>query len=162
MKDPSPKIKTINGFDHELYSTASYSEDQMLHRSSSLYELANARRSVRMFSDKKVPVEVMENIIKTAGTSPSGANKQPWTFCLVSNPEIKKAIRNGAEKEEYENYKNRMGEDWKEDLKAFDTSWEKPFLETAPYLIVVFRRIYELDDSGNKKNNYYTRFQSLF
>ena len=155
MSSTLPLRKKINGFDHELYSPERFTEEEMLRRSTMFYQMANSRRSVRTFSNQPVPVEVMENIIKTAGTSPSGANKQPWTFCLVSNPVIKKSIRVAAEKEEYENYKNRMGEEWLHDLKAFATNWEKPFLETAPYLIIAFRRIYENTGSGEKKNNYY-------
>lgn len=114
----------------------------------------NTRRSVREFSDKPVPNEVLENIIRTASTAPSGAHKQPWSFCLITNPEIKKRIREAAEKEEYESYNGRMPQDWLEDLAPLQTNWEKPFLETAPALIIVFRRSYELVN-GKKKNNYY-------
>lgn len=85
------------------------------------------RRSVRDFSDKPVPKEVIENILKSASTAPSGAHKQPWTFCVVSNPEIKKQIREAAEKEEYESYTKRMSEEWLDDLKPMATDWHKPF-----------------------------------
>ncbi|HQU58716.1 MAG TPA: nitroreductase family protein, partial [Saprospiraceae bacterium] len=80
--------------------------------------------------------------------------KQPWTFCVVANPTIKKQIREAAEKEEYLNYHGRMSEEWIEDLQAFGTDWHKPFLETAPYLIVVFKKAYSLE-GGEKKKNYY-------
>lgn len=123
--------------------------------SESFYELMNKRRSVRVFSDKTVPKDVIENIIKTASTAPSGAHKQPWTFCVVSNQSIKKDIREAAEKEEYINYNGRMSEDWLEDLKAFDTDWHKEFLEIAPYLIIVFKKSFDLDDVGEKNKNYY-------
>jgi nitroreductase len=98
---------------------------------------------------------VIENILKTAGSAPSGANKQPWTFCMISNPELKKKIRIAAEKEEYANYSNRMSQEWLNELKKIGTDWHKSFLEIAPWLIVVFRRIYEIDSNGEKKNNYY-------
>jgi iodotyrosine deiodinase len=110
---------------------------------------------VRDFSDKPVPKAVIENIFLAASTAPSGAHKQPWTFCAVSNTEIKRQIREAAEKEEYENYHGRMSAEWIEDLKPFGTDWQKPFLEVAPWLIVIFRRIYDLDDMGQKHNNYY-------
>ncbi len=112
------------------------------------------RRSVRNFSPKPVSKEVMENIIKTASTAPSGANKQPWSFCLVSDPEIKKKIRIAAELEEKENYSNRMSKRWIMDLNVFGTSWKKPFLEVAPWHIIVFKRIYETEGE-QKHNNYY-------
>jgi nitroreductase len=149
------QVKMIGGFEHIPYRQQEYSQAEMLKRSADFYHFANQRRSVRHFSDRPIPREVIENIIRTAGTAPSGANKQPWTFCLVGNPEIKKNIRLAAEKEEYENYKHRMPAEWLEDLKMFGTDWRKPFLEIAPWLIVVFRRIYETEVSRTKKNNYY-------
>jgi nitroreductase len=129
----------------------------MLKRSKSFYDFMDNRRSVREFSDKQVPREVIENLIKTASTAPSGAHKQPWIFCVVSNPEVKKQIRIAAEEEELESYESRMSSDWLEDLKPLGTDWHKPFLETAPYLIIVFRRIYEFGADGKKKNNYYVQ-----
>ncbi|MBX2846239.1 MAG: nitroreductase family protein [Saprospiraceae bacterium] len=127
----------------------------MLERSQAFYELLDQRRSIRFFSDKDVPVEVLENCIKAASTAPSGAHKQPWTFCLISNSEVKSAIRKAAEEEEYTNYNGRMSERWLEDLKKFGTDWEKPFLEIAPYLIIVFKKSYDLTEAGEKTNNYY-------
>ncbi len=113
------------------------------------------RRSVRDFSDKPVAKEVIERILLTASTAPSGAHKQPWTFCVVSNTEIKKQIRIAAEKEEYESYNNRMPEEWKKDLLPLQTDWKKEFLEIAPYLIIVFKKSYDFDTDGNKTNTYY-------
>jgi iodotyrosine deiodinase len=127
----------------------------MLQRSEWLYNLLNQRRSVRIFSDDPVPKKVIENIILTAGTAPSGAHKQPWHFCVVSDPDIKAQIRVAAEKEEYENYTRRMSHRWLEDLKPFGTDHLKPFLEIAPYLIVVMKKPYEVDSEGKKINNYY-------
>lgn len=114
----------------------------------------NKRRTVRDFDSRPIPQEVMENIIRTAGSAPSGANKQPWTFCLISDPIIKKQIRIGAEMEEKISYRSRMSDTWKEDLKPLGTDWEKPFLEIAPYLIVVFKQSYGLEN-GEKTQHYY-------
>jgi nitroreductase len=126
----------------------------MLNRSREFYHFLDKRRSVREFSDKKVPKEVINNIVMAASTSPSGAHKQPWTFCVVSDPALKRKIREAAEKEEYENYHGRMSEEWLEDLEPFGTDWQKPFLETAPYLIIIFKKPYDLID-GRKHKNYY-------
>ena len=89
--------------------------------------------------------------------APSGANKQPWIFCVVKDPKIKYQIRKAAEQEELESYNNRMSEEWIEDLKHLGTDWQKPFIETAPYLIIMFKQVYDLDESGNKKTNYYVQ-----
>ena len=138
------------------HPSLNFSEDETKERSASYFELMNQRRSVREFSDKPVPKEVIENLIMTASSAPSGANKQPWTFCVISDPEIKKKIREAAEKEEYEGYNGRMSDTWLEDLKKFGTDWNKPFLEIAPYLIIVFKRVYEEGEGeAKKKNNYY-------
>ncbi|MBK6902155.1 MAG: nitroreductase family protein [Saprospirales bacterium] len=136
------------------FRPTAYPPGEMLERSHSFYELMNRRRTVRDFSDKPVPAELIEQIILTASTAPSGANKQPWTFCLVSDPAIKKAIREAAEKEEYTNYHGRMSDEWLDDLKTLGTNWEKPFLETAPYLIVVFKKSWE-QAGAEKLKNYY-------
>ncbi|MCB0429697.1 MAG: nitroreductase family protein [Flavobacteriales bacterium] len=136
------------------YTRDTYSPEEMIERSASFYEWMDTRRSVRHFSDREVPREVMENIIKTASTAPSGAHKQPWTFCLIGDPAIKKAIREAAEKEEYESYNGRMTEEWLQDLAPLQTDWHKEFLEVAPWIVVLFKRVYENVD-GKKKNNYY-------
>jgi iodotyrosine deiodinase len=112
------------------------------------------RRSVRFFSDKDVSKEVIENIIMTASSAPSGAHKQPWTFCAISNNDLKSKIREAAEKEEYENYHGRMSDEWLRDLTAFETDWHKEFLTTAPWIIVVFKKAYNFED-GQKTKNYY-------
>jgi nitroreductase len=131
------------------------SEKEMIMRSNEFYRILQKRRSVRTFSSDHVPEEVIRNIIKAASTAPSGANKQPWTFCAVSDPEIKKKIRRAAEEEEHRNYHGRMSESWLKDLEPFNTDWKKPFLEDAPYLIIVFKRAYEIGSQGEKLNNYY-------
>ncbi len=136
------------------YRGIRYPKAEMLQRSREFYQFMNKRRTVRDFSDKPIPEEVIDNLILAASTAPSGAHKQPWTFCVVSDPEIKKAIREAAEKEEYLNYHGRMTEEWIEDLKPFATDWQKPFLETAPYLIVIFKKAYDIVN-GEKRKNYY-------
>lgn len=137
------------------YIQESYDEETMLKRSKEFYNFMNKRRTVREFSGKPVAVEVIENIIKTASTAPSGAHKQPWTFCVVSDPGIKKQIREAAEKEEHENYHGRMPKEWLEDLAYLGTDWHKPFLETTPYLIIVFKKIYDILPDGSHRTNYY-------
>jgi len=124
-------------------------------KSENYYKKISKRRSVRDFSDKEIPREVIESILKAAGSAPSGANKQPWTFCVISNTELKSEIRKLAEIEEYENYHGRMSDSWKEDLEHLGTDHIKEFLEIAPYLIVVFKKVYDLDGDENKSQNYY-------
>lgn len=149
------KIKLIDGFEFEAYEREVLAEEQVKENSRSFFEYMDQRRSVRTFSDKPIPKEVIENIIKTASTAPSGAHKQPWTFAVVSNPDLKIQIREAAEKEEYESYNSRMSEEWLKDLRPLQTDWHKPFLEIAPYLIIVFKKAYDLDEDGNKHTNYY-------
>jgi len=146
---------TIEGYKHKRYYPVTFSEEEMVERTESHYKFMDKRRSVRYFSNKEFPFSIIENIIKTASTAPSGAHKQPWTFCVVKSEYLKKKIREAAEAEERKSYDERMGETWLADLKPMGTSWEKPFLETAPYLIVVFKKPYELDNEGNKLQNYY-------
>jgi iodotyrosine deiodinase len=149
------KTKMIDGYPFIAYSKETYDQEEMKNRSLHFYQLMNKRRTVRDFSDKAVPKEVIENILLTASTAPSGAHKQPWTFCVVNDPEIKKQIRIEAEKEEFESYNGRMPEEWLKDLRPLQTDWKKEFLETAPYLIIVFKKSYEVADDGNKSNVYY-------
>lgn len=132
-----------------------YSHKEMLERSGSFFEQMDKRRSVREYSAQTFPVEILENIIKTASTAPSGAHKQPWTFCIVSNPEIKTKIRAAAEEEELENYTRRMSDSWLEDLKAFGTDHIKPFIEVAPYIVVVMKHSYAFGEEKEKLQNYY-------
>ena len=113
------------------------------------------RRTVRDFSAKPVPREVVELAIKAAATAPSGANKQPWHFALIESADMKRRIREAAEEEERAFYGGRAGEAWLEDLAPFGTDWRKPFLETAPYLIVVFQQNYGQAADGSRTKNYY-------
>lgn len=148
------KNKTINGYPYIEYSKPEISDHEMLIRSKDTFAFYNQRRTVREFSNRPFSLDIIKNIIKSASTAPSGAHKQPWKFCVVSNPELKKQIRIAAEKEEYESYHNRMNQEWLKDLEPLGTDWHKPFLETAPYLIVVFKKSYNLKD-GKKTQNYY-------
>ena len=149
------QTKLINNFPFISYRKNTYSTDQMEILSQEFFNWINTRRTVRNFSDKPVPEKVIENILLSASTAPSGAHKQPWTFCVVNNPEIKKQIRSAAEIEEKESYQNRMTDEWLNDLQPIGTDWRKPFLEIAPYLIIVFKRSYELESGNHKHQNYY-------
>ncbi len=145
----------IKGFPHVKYKRDVFSGEEMLKRSLEYYKWLDSRRSVRHFSSKQVSRQVIENIIRSAGTSPSGAHKQPWKFCAVSSKSIKTRIREAAEKEERENYTSRMSERWLKDLAPLGTDSNKEFLEIAPWLIVVFKEVYELGENEEKQNNYY-------
>jgi len=147
--------KLISGYPFTAYKKESYTSDKMLERSQQFYDWMNERRTVRDFTDRPVPKQVIENIILTASSAPSGAHKQPWTFCAVSNADIKKKIRIEAEREEHESYNGRMPEEWLKDLRPLQTDWHKEFLETAPWLIIVFKKSYEINAEGRKSNVYY-------
>lgn len=131
------------------------SPDQMLSGSREFLRHIRKRRSVRDFSSRPVESEIIENAIRAAGSAPSGANKQPWHFVAVSNPALKKQIRHVAELEEAEFYGGRAPQSWLDDLKVFETNEDKPFLETAPYLIAVFLERNRVDEDGKKHKNYY-------
>lgn len=130
-------------------------EDEMRSKAKAFYENIKRRRTVRDFSNKSVDSDIIENAVRAAGTSPSGAHKQPWHFAIVSNPEIKHKIRVAAEAEEREFYGGRAPQTWLDDLKVFETDANKPFLETAPYLIAVFLQRNTIDEDGTKHKNYY-------
>lgn len=132
------------------------SPDEQLRRGDEFFELLNRRRTVREYSDREVPLELIEKAIATAGTAPSGANMQPWRFVVVRDAEIKKKIREAAEKEEYESYHGRMSEKWLRRLAILGTDEHKPFIETAPYLIVVFR-INSITEDGETEPTYYSQ-----
>jgi nitroreductase len=136
------------------YTKQRYSAEETKARSFEHLNFMEGRRTVRDFSSEPIDLQIIENIIMAASTAPSGANKQPWTFCVVTNAALKSKIRVEAEKEEYESYTHRMSKEWLDDLSHLGTDWQKPFLEEAPALIVVFRRPYELVE-GKKKQNYY-------
>jgi len=127
----------------------------MRSRAKALYEQLKRRRTVRDFSADTVPRDVIEACIQTAGTAPSGANQQPWHFAVVSDPEIKRKIREAAEAEEREFYEHRASDEWLQALSHLGTDADKPFLEIAPYLIVVFALVNRTDDSGQRTKHYY-------
>lgn len=134
----------------------SYSEAETLSRSRSFYEEIRRRRTVREFSDREIPEQVLENCLLSAGTAPSGANLQPWQFVVVRDPEVKKTIRREAEEEEREFYQHRAPQEWLDALAPLGTDSDKPFLEIAPCLIVIFRRIVDVDDLERKVKQYYS------
>ncbi len=136
------------------YQQKELTASEQLATSKAYYEELNRRRSVREFSDEPVDIKVIENAILAGATAPSGAHKQPWTFCVVSNADLKAKIRAAAETEEKQNYSTRMSDRWKEDLEPFGTNWEKPFIDIAPYIVILFKRAFETID-GEKRNNYY-------
>ena len=131
-------------------------EDEMIARARDFRDLMTRRRSVREFSADPVPRELIEAAIATANTAPSGANRQPWHFAVVSDPEVKAEIRRGAEAEEREFYEGgRATGEWLEALAPLGTDWRKPFLEIAPWLVVVFKQIHAVADDGSRLTNYY-------
>lgn len=137
----------------EGYET--FSQVEMEKRSADFYTLMKKRRTVRHFCDKPVSRSVIEESIRTAGTAPSGANKQPWHFVPISAQDLKSKIRHAAEEEERAFYGGKASDSWLKDLEQFGTDANKPFLETAPWLIVIFKEVYELKDGDEKHKNYY-------
>ena len=131
-------------------------ENEQLERAEELYQNLDLRRTVREYSNKDVPLEIIEKAILTAGTAPSGAHMQPWRFVVVRDLEIKRKIREAAEQEEHESYHNRMSDKWLKRLAPLGTDEHKPFLEIAPYLIVVFR-INSITEDGEKEPTYYSQ-----
>jgi nitroreductase len=132
--------------------------DEMIARARAIFEEADKRRSVRQFSDRAVPRQAIEYAIATASTAPSGAHRQPWTFVLVGDAAVKRQIREAAEAEERQNYLGgRMNEEWQEALRPLGTGWEKPFLETVPWIVVVFEQRYSMAENNTKQHNYYVK-----
>jgi iodotyrosine deiodinase len=146
-------MKQINDYPYISYQPEVLNAETILSNAKAFYEKMDERRSVREFSDMPVSQEVIEQIILTASSAPSGAHKQPWTFVAVQNPLIKSEIRKAAEKEEFESYQNRMTDEWLDYLKPLGTDWQKPFLEIAPWLIVMFAQTTSID----KKKHYYVQ-----
>ncbi len=140
---------------HIPYSALETDKKSILQKSIDFRSFMEKRRSIRFFSDRDVPKEVIENIIMTASSAPSGAHKQPWIFCAISSASLKTKIKIAAENEEYISYNGRMSDEWLEDLKALGTDWHKPFLEIAPWIIVLFKKTYDIDDKEGKSKNYY-------
>lgn len=129
--------------------------EEALERARAFREHMQGRRSVRVFSSEPVPREVMEEVLKTAGTAPSGANKQPWTFVAVQDDDVKRRIREETEAQERQFYEEKASEEWLEDLSHLGTDWRKPHMTQAPWLIVVFAQDYGLAPDGSKAQHYY-------
>ena len=134
-----------------------YPPEQMRERAAQFYERMAQRRSVRDFSDRPVPRELIEDAIRTAGTAPSGANQQPWQFVAVDNPDLKQEIREAVEEEERKTYEERMPDEWREALAPLGTDWQKPYLTTAPWIVVCFAEPYGIDENGDKQTHYYVQ-----
>lgn len=132
-----------------------YSPRKMKKRSEVFLKEMKRRRTIRSFSDKPVPREIIENCLLAAGSAPSGANQQPWHFAVVTDPSVKRKIREDAEKEEFEFYHSRAPQEWRDALEHLGTDENKPFLETAPYLIVIFAQSFGILPDGKKIKHYY-------
>lgn len=131
-------------------------ETEMSERASTFEALMEQRRSVRFFSADPVPQALIESAIRTASSAPSGAHRQPWTFVAVSNSALKRQIRVAAEEEEHRSYVGgRMPDEWTEALAPIGTDWHKPFLETAPWILVLFAQQYSFEADGSKRKHYY-------
>jgi len=146
----TPKFIPLSGY-------REYPENEMKQRAAEFAAQISKRRTVRHYSDKPVSRTVIEDCVRAAGAAPSGANKQPWHFVVVASADIKKQIRDAAEAEEHEFYTRRAPKEWLEVLAPLGTDEKKPFLETAPYLIVVFEERYAIGADGDRKKNYYTQ-----
>ena len=134
-----------------------YAADVMKRRAAEFYDDIRRRRTVRQFSTRPVPQEVIGNCLRAAGSAPSGANIQPWHFVVVSDPVIKQTIRTEAEKEEHEFYHHKAPQEWLDALAPLGTDEHKPFLEDAPYLIVIFAETYGVLPDGRKVKHYYAQ-----
>ncbi|PWN07932.1 nitroreductase family protein [Rhodohalobacter mucosus] len=143
---------------HIPYSSyIEYPPDEMIRRAREFRLEVQRRRTVRDFSDKEIPDEVLKDCIRAASTAPNGANLQPWHFAVIRSPELKRKIRIAAEKEEREFYTNRAPNEWLEALQPLGTNEYKPFLEKAPCLIAIFSQSYGVDEKGKKRKHYYVK-----
>ena len=155
---PYPSPETLAEHPFEPLAFDRFDEATMKRRSADFFTEMDRRRSVRMLSDEPVPLELIENAIRTASTAPSGAHLQPWRFVVIGNPALKAKIREAAEEEERVNYlENRMNEQWQQTLAPIGTDHHKEFLEIAPWIVVLFEERFRLDEDGTKRNNYYVK-----
>lgn len=132
-------------------------EAEMLRRAAAFHAAMASRRSVRHFAPDPVPRELIELAIRTASASPSGANRQPWTFVAISDPEAKRSLREAVEQEERLSYERRMPEEWLEALEPLGTDWHKPYLEVVPWIVVVFEQVQGRSEEGQPVKNYYVK-----
>jgi nitroreductase len=144
----------INGF-IALPDYREYSTEEMMRRAAEFHAETRRRRTVREYSSRPVPREIIEDCLRAAGTAPNGANMQPWHFVVVSDPAVKRKIRVAAEKEEHEFYHGKAPQEWLDALAPLGTNENKPFLEDAPYLIVIFAETYGVLPDGRKVKHYY-------
>jgi nitroreductase len=143
---------------HIPYGLPRLTVEEMRARLGAMHDHLAGRRSVRSFRPDPVPLDILDEVIRIAGTAPSGAHKQPWTFCVVTDPVLRKKIRAAVEEEEYKSYSGRMSDRWLQDLEPLATNHIKPFIEEAPALIIVFRRVHEVHaETGEKHPNYYVQ-----
>jgi iodotyrosine deiodinase len=134
------------------------SADEQTARAASFYEEMDRRRSIRSFSDEPVPRHLIEQAIRTASTAPSGAHRQPWRFVLTGDADVKRRIREAAEEEERINYEGgRLPEHWREALEPLGTDWHKGFLETVPWIVVMFEERYGVNPDGSQRHNFYVK-----
>ena len=145
----------MNKKSQEYIHSINLKQKEMIDISKDFFNKIKTRRTIRDFSSKDIPEEILENAIKSAGRAPSGANQQPWHFVIVSNTKIKKSIRDAAEKEEQTFYTKRAPKEWLNALKHIGTDANKPHLEKAPYLIIVFAERYSVNKKSEKIKNYY-------
>lgn len=140
------------------YPSIRLSHEEQQTRATDFYEEMDARRSVRLFSDDPVPIALIETAIKTASTAPSGAHRQPWTFVVTGDQEVKRQIRIAAEEEERINYEGgRLPQHWREALEPIGTDWHKSFLETVPWIVVLFEQRYGFNDEGERLHHFYVK-----
>jgi iodotyrosine deiodinase len=145
-----PRFVPLNGY-------CSYPEEEMRERAADFNQEMQRRRTVRDYSSREIPLDVIEDCLRTAGSAPSGAHRQPWHFVVVTDPEVKHRIREAAEAEEIEFYRNRAPSEWLEALAPLGTDENKEYLDTAPCLIAVFAESYGLSEEGKKVKNYYSQ-----
>ena len=141
----------------EPFQLPTYTAQESCQQVADFYQLMQTRRTVRNFSSEAIPEGLLEDAIRTAGTAPNGANLQPWHFAIVRSPEVKKKIREAAEEEEREFYQSRAPESWLKDLSRFETNAKKPFLESAPALVVIFQKNKMTREDGREDKTYYPK-----
>ncbi len=133
-------------------------DDELVAQAAAVFAEMDRRRSIREFSDRPIPREVIEYAIRTASTGPSGAHRQPWTFVLVGDAGVKRRIRIAAEQEEYENYEGgRIPPSWRQAIAPLGTDWHKPFLEMVPWIVVVFEQRHGVEPDGSRRQHYYVK-----
>lgn len=155
-EDEAMAIKPALGEVHHVpFEWPVLSDEELIKRSRQFYEDVNKRRTLRFYSTRPVPREVINNLVRAAGTAPSGAHTEPWTYVVVADPETKAHIRDIVEREEEVNYTQRMGAKWTADLAPLKTDWNKPYLTEAPYLVLLFKQTYGKTPNGETKVHYY-------